>query len=111
MQTIKGGGRTRRTEAQRNKDQILYRRVESGMEKKARTAKRVKRVAEKEVRQAEKREGKRKWEKDDLIEEYPKDDLRKERREDDRPICKERPKDNRGSGGSRAFIPWCRKHR
>ncbi|AXH76270.1 MAG: hypothetical protein [Microviridae sp.] len=29
--------------------------------------------------------------------------------EDERPICKERPKSNRGSGGSRAFIPWCRK--
>ncbi|MBT9371783.1 hypothetical protein [Rhizobium sp. CSW-27] len=24
------------------------------------------------------------------------------------PTCKERPSSNRGSGGSRAFIPWCK---
>jgi hypothetical protein len=38
----------------------------------------------------------------------PKDVVRK----DDRPICKERPRDNRrkgGGGGSRAFVPWCKK--
>lgn len=25
----------------------------------------------------------------------------------DGPTCKERPKNNRGDGGSRAFVPWC----
>lgn len=25
----------------------------------------------------------------------------------DVPTCKERPKHNRGNGGSRAFVPWC----
>lgn len=26
-----------------------------------------------------------------------------------KPTCKERPSSSRGPGGSRAFIPWCRK--
>lgn len=26
----------------------------------------------------------------------------------DRPKCKERPKDTRGNGGSRSYIPWCK---
>jgi hypothetical protein len=29
----------------------------------------------------------------------------------DTPRCKQRPKDNRGNGGSRAFIPWCDRKR
>lgn len=27
----------------------------------------------------------------------------------DRSVCKERPRDSRGAGGSRAFVPWCRR--
>lgn len=34
-----------------------------------------------------------------------------ERRKDDGPTCKPRPTDNRGSGGSRAFVPWCDRRR
>jgi hypothetical protein len=29
----------------------------------------------------------------------------------DNPTCKERPASNRGSGGSRAYVPWCDKKR
>lgn len=32
-------------------------------------------------------------------------------REETGPTCKERPKNNRGHGGSRAFVPWCDKKR
>jgi hypothetical protein len=97
----------RRRDEATKRSQELFRAQETGPERRVREAKRKERAKQAETRQQEKRDGKRKWAKDDLLEDFDND-----RKRDERPKCKERPKNNRGSGGSRDFIPWCRdKHR